>query len=211
MDLAARLIGQKIIVKPEIAWAFKKIDRADFLPPEVKSGAEIDQPLAIGFGQTNSQPSTVAFMLEKLAPEAGEKILDVGCGSGWTTALLAEIVGRQGRVCGLEIIPELKKQAEKNVGRYGFIKSGRATITLGDGRKGLPALAPFDRILVSAASGDLPGPLLDQLAAGGKMILPISDGRDGQSMVLIAKDRHNKIKRTIFPGFLFVPLVKPKK
>ena len=93
--------------------AFKAIDRADFVPEKYKSEAYVNAPLPIDFGQTISQPLTVAFMLELLEPKAGEKILDVGCGSGWVSALLAQIVGEQGKIIAIERIPELKEIAEK--------------------------------------------------------------------------------------------------
>jgi len=210
MSLIDSLVKEKILQTPEIISAFKMIRRADFLPPDLAASAELDEALPIGYGQTNSQPYTVAFMLEKLQPKPGDRILDVGCGSGWTTALAAEIVGEQGSVYGVEIVPELMKLAEANVAKYGFIKSARVKIYLGDGRYGLPALAPFDKIIVSAATAVLPAPLGEQLKYGGRMILPIGRENSAQSLVLVEKTASGRLQQTAFPGFVFVPLIKTK-
>lgn len=209
MTLIDSLIRDKILKTPEIIAAFKQIKRADFLPLELVASADLDEALPIGYGQTNSQPFTVAFMFEKIKPQSGDRILDVGCGSGWTAALAAEIVGQQGRVYGVEVVPALSKLAETNVGKYDFIASGRVKIYSGDGRLGLPGEAPFDKIIVSAASADIPAALAEQLKTGGRMILPI--GRDFriQSLALIEKTAGGELKRTDFPGFVFVPLIKP--
>ena len=120
----------------EIIEAFKLIDRTDFVLEEYKNEAYVNAPLPIGFGQTISQPLTVAFMLELLEPKAGEKILDVGAGSGWVSALLAKIVGDKGKIIGIERISELKEMAEKNIAKYNFIEKGIVKIILGDGAKG---------------------------------------------------------------------------
>ena len=192
---------------PEIIKAFKKIKREDFLLPENKNKTEINEPLSIGHGQTISQPTTVAFMLELLQPEAGDKILDVGSGSGWTTALLAEIVGKRGKVYGIERILELKNFGEQNVSKYNFIKKGRAIIIHGDGYAGLPEYAPFDKILVSAAALEAPSKLLTQLKVKGRMVIPIGKQYESQKVVLYRKISKNKFKIEYFPGFVFVPLV----
>jgi len=202
-------LKDKILRTPEIISAFRKIKRADFLPPELASSADFNEPLPIGYGQTNSQPFTVAFMLEKLQPSPGDRILDVGCGSGWTTALAAEIVGKRGRIYGIEIVPELKKLAETNLKKYDFISSGRVKIFLGDGRLGLPRHAPFDKIIVSAATAEIPKSLLQQLKIGGRMILPLGGEFRVQALALIEKTAGGKLRRTDFPGFVFVPLIKP--
>src|SRR3989338_5684724 len=99
---------------------FEKIDRADFVSSEYQAEANENYPLPIGFGQTISQPFTVAFMLKLLSPQEGDKVLDVGCGSGWTTALLANLVGKTGKVFGVEIIPELVSFCRKNLAKYNF-------------------------------------------------------------------------------------------
>ena len=208
MPLIDKLIEDNVLITPKIISAFKKIKRADFLPTELIAASDLDEPLPIGYGQTNSQPFTVAFMFEKLQPEPGDKILDIGCGTGWTTALAAEIVGRKGSVCGMEIVPELKIAAENNLKKFDNFFSRRVKFFLGDGRLGLPEFAPFDKIMVSAASAQIPPPLLEQLKIGGRLILPIGEEFSIQSLVLIQKTAA-EIKRTNFPGFVFVPLIKP--
>ena len=207
MTIVEDLIKNKILQTPDIISAFRKISRAVFLPPQMASLAELDEPLSIGQGQTNSQPFTVAFMFEKLQPNLGDRILDVGCGSGWTTALAAEIAGARGRVYGIEIISELLKAAEINLKKYDYVTSGRAKLFLGDGRLGLPGKAPFDKIIVSAATEEIPKLLLEQLKIGGRMILPLGRVSGVQSLALIEKRAGGKLKRTDFPGFVFVPLI----
>ncbi len=191
----------------KITRAFKKIKREDFLLPEDKSKAKINAALPIGHGQTISQPATVAFMLELLQPKAGDKILDVGSGSGWTTALLAEIVGKRGKVYGIERILELKNFSEQNMSKYNFIKKGRVIIIHGNGYAGLPEYAPFDKILVSAAAVKTPPQLLAQLKVKGKMVIPIGKQYKNQEIVLYEKTGKNKFKIEHFPGFVFVPLL----
>ena len=136
MNLVEFLIKEGWLKTPEIIKAFRKIKREDFLPDEMKSSAGLNEALPIGFGQTISQPLTVAFMLELLQPTAGDKILDVGSGSGWTSALLAKIVGKRGRIIAIEKIKELKEFGEKNIAKYGFIKKEVVVCVLGDGSRG---------------------------------------------------------------------------
>jgi protein-L-isoaspartate(D-aspartate) O-methyltransferase len=207
MVLIDELIRDGYLKAPEIISAFKKIKRDDFILPENKNDSEINAPLPIGYGQTISQPLTVAFMLELLEPKEGEKILDVGSGSGWTTALLAEIVGKKGKVFALEIIPKLKEFGEKNVSRYNFIKKGTVLFIEGDGWQGLPEFAPFDKVLVSAAASRIPEKLLEQIKIGGRLVIPIGENYQTQEIVLIDKIGENKYKEKRFPGFVFVPLV----
>ena len=159
-----------------------------------------DCALPIGYGQTISQPYTVAFMLELLGPKEKDKILDVGSGSGWTTALLSKIVGEKGKVFGLERIPELVDFGKKNLSKYGFnnYKIMQAKETLG-----LSEEAPFDKILVSATAQDLPQDLIDQLRIGGIMVIPIKD-----AILKIVKLSENKTDTQKFIGFAFVPLIE---
>ena len=112
-NLVKELITNGALKTPRIIEAFRAIDRKDFVPEELQDEAYGNYPLQIGYGQTISQPNTVAFMLELLAPELGNKIIDVGSGSGWQTALLAHIVGPKGKIFGIELVPELKKMGER--------------------------------------------------------------------------------------------------
>jgi protein-L-isoaspartate(D-aspartate) O-methyltransferase len=182
--------------------AFKKNNRADFVPEEFKKETGFDMSLPIGFGQTNSQPYTVAFMLELLQPQPGEKIMDVGAGSGWTSALLAYCVGEGGRVFAVERIPELCEFGKKNVSKYNFTNMGIVKIVCGDGNLGLSEEAPFDKILVSASAKESPLALKEQLKVGGKMVLPIQN-----SIWLVTKKSKNNFEQKEFPGFAFVPLI----
>lgn len=210
--------------------AFQKIDRTDFVPPDLQDEAYENYPLPIGYGQTISQPLTVAFMLELLAPKAGEKILDVGAGSGWQSALLAYCVSRATRInaeqdadkCGyirenrrgnprtsagwvvaIERIPELKEVAERNIGKYDFITNGIVKVVVGDGSRGYKSEAPYDKIVAAAAGEKIPDEWKRQLKVGGRIVAPI-----GQSIIVLDKIGKNEYKERDYYGFSFVPLVR---
>ena len=183
--------------------AFSEINRAEFLPKDLESEAEANIPLPIGYGQTISQPLTVAIMLELLQPEKGNNILDVGFGSGWTTALLAYIVGEKGKITAIERLKELYDFGEKNISKYNFIKNGIVEFYLGDGSKGYPKSAPYDRILVSAMADEIPPKLKEQLKIGGKMVIPIHN-----DVWYVEKKGENEFYKEEFPGFSFVPLIE---
>jgi protein-L-isoaspartate(D-aspartate) O-methyltransferase len=155
-----------------VSAAFAAVRREDFLPAGYRGRASYDGPLPIGHGQTNSQPFTVATMLRLLDARPGQRALDVGAGSGWTTALLAQLVGPTGLVVGVELVPELAEWGERNVrrtsGDWASIREAAPGVL------GAPDLAPFDRILVSAEGGRIPAALLDQLGDPGRMVLPVS-------------------------------------
>ncbi len=208
MPLINDLIKRGYLKTPEIINAFKKIKREDFVLPRDQDDAGVNAPLPIGHGQTISQPLTVAFMMELLQPKAGDRILDIGSGSGWTTALLAEIVGEKGKVYGVEVIPELKEFGEKNISKYNFIQKGIARCFHADGRAGLPGYAPFDKVLVSAAAEETPPKLLEQLKSDGRLVIPVGARCRPQDIVLIEKQGKDKFREERFPGFVFVPLVK---
>jgi len=202
MALIENLINQGRLKTPEIIKAFKKIKRVDFMPEKLKDLAEFDEALPIGFGQTISQPLVVAFMLELLQPKKGEKILDVGSGSGWTAALLAEIVGRQGKVIAVEIVPELKKIGQENAAKYGFAEKGIIEFVCTDGSKGYEEEALFDKILASATGTGLPLAWKKQLKIGGRIVAPINS-----SIWLFIKKSENNFDKIEYPGFMFVPLI----
>ena len=202
MSLVDNLIKDGWLKTPRIIEAFQKIERRDFMPEDTKVLAEINEAMPIGLGQTISQPLTVAFMLEELQPEAGDKILDVGSGSGWTTALLSQIVGDEGKIIAIEIIPRLKKFGEKNVAKYNFIKKGLVKFVCADGSKGYKKEAPFDKILCSAAGEKIPQNWRNQLKIGGRIVAPVKN-----SIWVLIKKSEKEFKEKEHPGFSFVPLV----
>lgn len=202
-DLIDSLIFSGYLKTPRIIEAFKKIDRADFVPPDLLNEAYGNYPLPIGCGQTISQPLTVAFMFELLQPELGDKILDIGSGSGWTTALLAQIVGPRGKVYAVERIPELKDFGESNMAKYNFVSKGAVKFINADGSRGLPDVAPFDKIIAAAATEVIPPALKEQLKLKGRLVMPVKN-----SIYLVIKESENRFSEEEFPGFAFVPLVK---
>lgn len=172
--------------------------RAAFLPPPVQHLAETDRPVMIGWKSTNSQPSTVARMLELLDVQPGDRVLDVGSGSAWTTAMLAGLAGAEGSVIGVEIVTELVQYGRERLAAEGV----DAEIRRADlGVLGLPDEGPFDRILVSAAARTLPDPLVEQLAEGGRLVVPV----DGV-MTVIDIDGGQPRRRQDAGGYSFVPL-----
>lgn len=219
-NLINSLVRDGYLKTLEIIEVFKAIDRADFVLDEYRESAYVNEPLPIGFNQTISQPLTVAFMIELLQPKASDKILDVGCGSGWQTAILATMVGRQevgevddnklennGKVIGIERILELKEMAEKNISKYDFIKNRAVVIVEGDGSKGYRKEAPFDKIIAAATSmGDVPEMWRKQLKIGGRIVAPVDN-----NVVVIDKLGKNKYNQKEYFGFSFVPLIIENK
>jgi protein-L-isoaspartate(D-aspartate) O-methyltransferase len=161
---------------PRVAAAFAAVPRRGFLTPDQVRFADLDRPLPIGYGQTISQPTTVRVMLELLDVQPGARVLDVGCGSGWTTALLASLVGPEGTVLGVEIVPQLVAFGRDNLaGLPADSHRGTARIRPAvPGVLGLPDEAPFDAILVSAEAASLPDSLVAQLRVGGVLVAPVA-------------------------------------
>lgn len=195
------LIGRGYLKTDAIIDAFWEIGRIEFLPEALHSSADANIPLPIGFGQTLTQPQTVAFMFELLQPRQGNRILDVGCGSGWTSALLAYIVGLHGHVTALEVIPKLCAFARQNTDKYKLVRKGIAEFHVADGSQGYVDNAPYDRILVSATVEGVPQSLKDQLCVGGRMVIPIYN-----SLCLLEKKTPTEFYKEEFPGYQFVPL-----
>jgi protein-L-isoaspartate(D-aspartate) O-methyltransferase len=187
----------------EIAVAMEKIEREFFVPSEFASSAYLDLPLPIGYGQTISAPSMVGIMLKELMVKKGMKVLEIGTGSGWQTALLAFLVGEKGKVYSIERIQDLASKAEERIKNLG-IKN--VEIKIGDGTLGMKENAPFDRIIVSASAPEIPKPLIEQLANEGKMLIPIGSGY-WQELILVQKDKNEKISTSPLFPVMFVPLV----
>jgi len=189
-----------IVRDEKIIQAFLSTPRHLFVPEEYKEEAYNDYPLPIGHGQTISQPTTVAIMTQALMPEKGDKVLEIGTGSGWQAAILARIVD-PGIVYSVEIVPELVERARKNIARLG-LKNVR--IIHGDGSKGLREYAPFDRIIVTAASPRINDEWIKQLKNNGILIAPVGNMLS-QKMLRVTK-KNNKILVEDLGEFLFVPL-----
>lgn len=184
--------------RDRIEEAFRLTPREHFLLPHTREYAGVNCPIQIGFGQTNSQPFTVQQMLLWLDVQPGQRALDVGSGSGWTTALLTRLVGPEGYVDAVERISELVEFGRNNTESLGitnvaFYQAGKTL--------GLPDRAPYDRILVSAAASSLPKALVDQLKPKGVMVIPVD-----HDILTVIKGSNEDLTITAHPGFAFVPL-----
>jgi protein-L-isoaspartate(D-aspartate) O-methyltransferase len=192
--------GMKGRVDERVLQAMMKVKRELFVPEKCKSMAYADMPLPIGHGQTISAPHMVAIMVQLLDLREGMKVLDIGTGSGYHAAIMAQLVGSTGYIYSVEIIPELVKMAGENLKVAGI---ENVTVIQGDGSLGLPEYAPYDRINVAASAPEVPKPLMDQLAKGGKMAVPV--GSYYQELVLVTKEDGSTSQRLM--AVAFVPLV----
>lgn len=185
-----------------VAKAMEKVPRELFVPSEYARSAYADTPLPIGLGQTISAPSIVAFMSKSLDVQDGMKILEIGSGSGYQAAILAELAGSPGMVYTVERLPELIELAKANVEKAGY---ANVKFIEGDGTKGYPQEAPYDRIIVTAASPSIPQPLLEQLKDGGKLLIPVGS-RIFQNLELTVKTKFGEETSNLMP-VVFVPLI----
>lgn len=191
------------ITNQRVLEVMRKVPRHEFVPEEKWAYAYEDYPVPIGHDQTISQPYIVAFMTEKLDPQPGDKVLEVGTGSGYQAAILAELVSE---VYSIEIVEPLGQRAAADLQRLGYKK---IKTKIGDGYAGWPEAAPFDAIIVTCAPDHVPQPLVDQLKDGGRMIIPV--GRSfNQELYLLTKKGDKLEKRAVLP-VRFVPLTREKK
>jgi len=190
-------IQDRGIFNIEVLEAMKKVPRHLFVPKEYVDEAYNDYPLPIGYGQTISQPYIVAYMTEALKPGKKKKALEIGTGSGYQAAILGEICNR---VYTIEIVPELAKESAARLKRLGYTN---ITCKYGDGYKGWPEFAPYDLIIVTAAPETIPQPLIDQLAEGGRLIVPVGPASAVQELILITKKNgRTESKRLTFVRFV---------
>ena len=191
-----------IVKDKRLLKAFLSVPREFFVKDVATEDVYEDRPKPIGEGQTISQPTTVIIMTEALEVKAGQKILEVGAGSGWQAAILGKIAGKKGKVYSLEIIPSLADFARENLEKANI---GNVVVMAGDGGKGYGKEAPYDRILVTAACPRIPMDLIDQLQDPGILVAPVGGMNDSQKMVKLRKN-NGKITKETLGDFSFVPL-----
>ena len=204
-DFAAqrqRMVQQQLMARgireERVLAAMSKVPREEFVPADERAAAYTDNPLPIGYNQTISQPYIVAFMTEQLHPKPSDRVLEIGTGSGYQAAILAELVAE---VYTIEIAEPLARNAEATLVRLGY-KNVRMKV--GDGYKGWPENAPFDAITVTCAPDRVPRPLTDQLKEGGRMIIPVGD-RFAQQLYLLEK-KNGQLKESAVLPVRFVPM-----
>jgi protein-L-isoaspartate(D-aspartate) O-methyltransferase len=187
------------IVSPVVLAALMKVRRELFVAPEFAEAAYEDHPLPIGFDQTISQPYMVGVMTDLLKPEKEHRVLEIGTGSGYQTVILAELVHQ---VYTIELVPELAAEARSRFSSMGY---RNIFARVGDGHAGWAEAAPFDRVIVTAASDSIPETLLDQLKSGGRMVIPVGAENKIQELVLLTKDAQGIVTRESIMPVRFVP------
>jgi protein-L-isoaspartate(D-aspartate) O-methyltransferase len=205
-QMRKRMVRQQIeargIQSEAVLDALRRVPRERFVPAEVREFATDDTALPIGFDQTISQPYIVAFMTELLELERHHKVLEIGTGSGYQAAILASL---SDSVYSIEIVPELAARAARALTELGY---AHATVEQGDGYQGWAEHAPFDRIIVTAAPPEVPNALVEQLAADGRMVVPVGPTNGTQSLTLLTKDARGKLRRQRRLAVRFVPMVR---
>lgn len=198
-QLEARGIRSKAVLE-----AMRATPRHLYMPPEVRSEAYEDRPVPIGYGQTISQPYIVAFMTDALEVERGHRVLEIGTGSGYQAAVLARLAGE---VYSVEIVPELARRAAETLALQGH---RNVQVREGDGYRGWPEKAPFDRIMLTAAPPEIPQALIDQLKPGGRLVAPVGEMGMNQELILLTKSASGAVTRRSILPVRFVPMVKPE-
>jgi protein-L-isoaspartate(D-aspartate) O-methyltransferase len=197
-----QMVQQQLVARgiheERVLAAMAKVPREEFVPVDERSDAYTDHPLPIGYDQTISQPYIVAFMTEQLHPKLSDRVLEIGTGSGYQAAILAELVAE---VYTIEIAEPLARNAEATLARLGY---KNVHVKVGDGYKGWPENAPFDAIIVTCAPDRVPRPLTDQLKDGGRMIIPVGD-RFAQELYLLEK-KNGQLKESAVLPVRFVPM-----
>ena len=197
-----RHIASRGVKNPAVLRVMRETPRHLFVPDNVRAQAYEDHPLPIGYKATISQPFIVATMTELLEPSVKHRVLEIGTGSGYQAAVLSKLVAR---VYSIELVPELAVTARETLRRLGY---SNVTVRQGDGYKGWPEQAPFDRIVVTAAPPEIPQALLDQLADGGRLVAPVGTGFN-QELVVVEKSK-GKVRRWTAGAVIFVPMRHPE-
>jgi len=209
VEAVARMAGETALetgrasFAPSVMAAIARVPRHRFVPPELAHRAYENRPLPIGQGQTISQPYIVALSTDLIEPMPGDVVLEVGTGSGYQAAVLAELVKT---VYTIEIVEALGREAERRLAATGY---RNVVVRIGDGYAGWPEHAPFDAIVVTAGAPHVPEPLVAQLKPGGRMVIPVDAGAFGQDLVLIRKSADGSVSRTVVLPVRFVPLTGP--
>lgn len=198
--MVERQLRGRGISDPRTLRAMASVPREKFVPAELRSRAYDDRPLPIGYGQTISQPYIVALMTEQIQPKAGQRVLEIGTGSGYQAAVLSELVAD---VYSIEIVRPLALRAEGLLRELGY---KNVHVKAGDGYKGWPEYAPFDAIIVTAAPDHVPKPLIEQLREGGRMIIPV--GESGAQNLYLLEKRGGQVKQTAVIPVKFVPFTR---
>jgi len=200
VEYTSRLIGKRRLA-PAVMQAMGRVLREAFVPPDLQAYAYDNGPLPIGHGQTISQPYIVALMTDLLQLEPDHSVLEVGTGSGYQTAVLAELARK---VFTMELIPELGEASMSRLQRLNYTNIEYRT---GNGYQGWPEYAPYDAIIVTAAAPYIPQPLIDQLKPGGRLVLPLGQPYMHQELVVVTRDEQGEIRTRDILGVSFVPLV----
>ena len=202
--MVERQIRQRGVTDTRVLSAMETIPRERFVPPDAHAQAYDDVPLAIGFNQTISQPYIVAYMTEVLDVRESHRVLEIGTGSAYQAAVLGKLARE---VWTVEIVPELAAAATGQLRNLGLINMH---VRLGDGYSGWPEQAPFDRIMVTAAPDEIPGPLIEQLAVGGRLVIPVGSQGGPQWMTVVEKTSSGVLEKRTIP-VQFVPLTRHRK